>query len=416
MPLDVVATLQALVRIPSVNPMGRDDESPHYFEGRVTDWLQNLFALWGLPWERQPVHPGRENILVRLEGDASDGEPPLLLWEVHQDTVPIEGMTIPPFDAAERDGRIHGRGACDVKGTMAAMLTALRRLQVEAQRSPQIEARAGRRPEALRGRPTIVLACTINEEHGFTGATHLCQSWSNGQSKLLPRRPDAAIIAEPTELNVVVAHKGVVRWRLRTSGRACHSSDPSRGDSAIYRMGRVLGVLDGYATSIVPSLAEHPRVGRPTLSVGTIAGGLSVNTVPAACSIEIDRRLIPGENPQAAFQHVQNFLATRLPGDVPHITHDPPFIISAGLNDTNNGPLAASVLAALARRGHQGELLGVPFGTDATATSGVGVPSIVFGPGSIAQAHTADEWIAVDQLKESVEVLVDLGGTFRKTE
>lgn len=391
--MDVVETLQALVRIPSVNPMGFEAEGPIYFEGRVTDHLQSLFASWDLPWERQPVHPGRDNILVRLEGDASAGEPALLLWEVHQDTVPIEGMTIDPFAATLAEGKIQGRGSCDVKGTMAAMLVALRRLQLAAPR----------------GRPTIVLACTINEEHGFTGATHLCQSWSNGSSRLLPRRPDAAIVAEPTLLNVVVAHKGVVRWRLRTGGRACHSSDPSRGDSAIYRMARVLGVLEDYAKNVVGALAQHPRVGRPTLSVGTITGGLSVNTVPAECSIEIDRRLIPGENPQAAFQHVQDYVAAKLPGDVPHLSHDKPMIISAGLNDTNNGPLAAAVMASLARRGRTGELQGVPFGTDATATSGAGVPSIVFGPGSIAQAHTCDEWIEVAQLKEAVEIFVDIG-------
>lgn len=396
--IDVVETLQALVRIPSVNPMGFEADGPIYFEGRVTDFLEKLFDSWDLPWERQSVHPGRDNILVRIEGDSSSGEPPLLLWEVHQDTVPIEGMTIPPFDAELRDGKLYGRGSCDVKGTMAAMLAALRRLQLHPPR----------------GRPTIVLACTINEEHGFTGATHLCQSWSNGSSKLLPRRPDAAIVAEPTLLNVVVAHKGVVRWRLRTAGRACHSSDPSKGDSAIYRMARVLSVLEDYAKNTVPNLAQHARVGRPTLSVGTITGGLSVNTVPAECSIEVDRRLIPGENPQAAFQHVQDHLAAKLPGDVPHLSHDKPMIISAGLNDTANGSLAAAVLASLARRGRTGELQGVPFGTDATATSGAGVPSIVFGPGSIAQAHTADEWIAVDQLKEAVDIFVDIGTNFRR--
>src|SRR5207249_11663727 len=122
------------------------------------------------------------------------------LFEAHQDTVPVDGMTIPPWTPDVRDGRIYGRGSTDIKGGMAAMLAALSRLAIE-------------RPPNM---PTIVLACTVNEEHGFTGATHLTKLWTGGGSKLMPRAPDAAVVAEPTLLNVVVAHKGVVRWRCHT--------------------------------------------------------------------------------------------------------------------------------------------------------------------------------------------------------
>ena len=156
------------------------------------------------------------------------------------------------------------------------------------------------------------MACTVNEEHGFTGATGLCRLWSGQPNPIFARQPDAAIVAEPTSLQVVTAHKGMIRWRCRTRGKAAHSSLPELGENAIYRMAAVLSALQNYATKIVGTLAEHPMCGRPTLSVGTITGGVSVNTVPDSCTIEIDRRIVPGEDPIAARQHVIDYLASQL--------------------------------------------------------------------------------------------------------
>src|SRR5262249_41041793 len=154
------------------------------------------------------------------------------------DTVPVEGMTIEPFTPKIESGRLYGRGSCDIKGGMSAMITAVARLAKE-------------KPS---GRPTGVLACTINEEHRFTGAAPWAATYFGrppdsghgpeeippaGRSELLPRVPDAAIVAEPTMLSVVVAHKGAARWRCSTRGVATHSSQPHMGDNAIYRMSRV---------------------------------------------------------------------------------------------------------------------------------------------------------------------------------
>ncbi len=391
MPLDAVETLRQLVRIPSVNPMGRDLSGPEYFEQAMTDHLAGLFDQLGLPWERHQVEPRRSNIICRLEGDEeSQADERLLLFEAHQDTVPVDRMTIDPFAAELRDGRIYGRGACDIKGGMAAMLAAFSRL-------------ADERPTA---RPTVVMACTINEEHGYTGATHLARLWQSGTSRLLPRCPDGIVVAEPTELRVVVAHKGVVRWCCHTSGRAAHSSQPDRGENAIYRMARVLCVLEDYARDVVPKLDSHPLVGHPTLSVGTIRGGISVNTVPDLCTVEIDRRLLPGEDPVAARQKVIGFLDEQL-GGVFTPSHDEPFIVARGLPDDCNGPLAEALSSAVRQCGGDADWIGVPFGTDAAAYSAAGAAAVVFGPGSIRQAHTADEWIAVDQLTKAAEILYE---------
>ena len=207
---DPVATLANLVRRPSVNPMGRDVSGPEFLEGRVTEYLVQRFAAAGIPWARQPVAPGRDNVLARLEATVPSA--PVVLWDAHQDTVPAEGMVVEPFVPLVRDGRLYGRGSCDVKGGMAAMLVALDRLRA-----------------AGRARPvTVVFSATVNEEFGFSGIKSVARLWGTEASgwaaadraagELLGGRPCAAIVAEPTELNIVATHKGAVRWRVRIHG------------------------------------------------------------------------------------------------------------------------------------------------------------------------------------------------------
>lgn len=391
MAIDLVRLLSDLVAIPSVNPMGRALTGPEYLEHRMTAYLERWFTELGLPWERQTVEPQRDNIVARLEGSV----PPekggrVILFEAHQDTVPVDGMTIDPWKPVVRDGRLYGRGSCDIKGGMTAMLGAFGRLAKE-------------RPA---GMPTILMACTVNEEHGYSGAVRLTEMWSEGVKSIFPRRPDAAIIAEPTSLNVVVAHKGALRWKLRTKGRAAHSSQPHLGENAVYRMARVLLALESYARDVLPGQGEHPLCGKATLSVGTIAGGLSVNTVPDECVIEIDRRLLPGEDGRAALTHLTDWLAERLGADYP-LVHDTPWMWGATLCDNENGPLAGRLadLGCEYLGAGKSRPIGVPFGTDASKIASSGVPSVVFGPGSIDQAHTCDEWLSVDELEKASEIL-----------
>lgn len=389
MSVDPVATLADLIALPSVNPMGMPASGDQYFEHRVTDYLETLFKKLGWPYERRTVAPRRDNIIAFLEGEptiAAGGK--LVLFEAHQDTVPVEGMTIEPWTPTIRDGRIYGRGACDIKGGLTAMLTALSQMWDE-------------RPSP---RPSVAFACTVNEEHGYTGALALADLWRRDVPSILPRRPDAAIVAEPTELNVVTAHKGAVRWRLHTSGRACHSSQPDAGENAIYAMAPVLEALQAYQREGVTEIAPHPLCGGATLSVGVISGGLSVNTVPARCTIEVDRRLIPGETAETGFAHVRDFLARRLRSPQ-SVQHEAPFLVGSPLANVGNEGVAQALLSAAKKVEPGSQILGVPFGTDAATFALAGVPSVVFGPGSIAQAHTADEWLALEQLEQGIAVL-----------
>jgi acetylornithine deacetylase len=380
---DPATLLAELVRIPSVNPMGRDIAGTEVYEARLTEHLEALFRRLDLPVERQTIAPARDNIVARLDGGSA-----IVLLDAHQDTVPADRMTIDPFGAAVRDGRLYGRGACDIKGGMAAMLAAFARLV--RQRPP--------------GCPTVIMTCTVNEEHGFSGAQGLPSLWTKGARSIFPRKPDLAIVAEPTELDVVVAHKGMVRWRCRAKGRAAHSSLPEAGENAIFRMAQVLLALERYHRDVLARARRHPLCGGPTLSVGTIQGGISVNTVPDLCTIEIDRRLLPDDDPQAAYREVIDYLAAAVPGSPSWIEHLPPIMASRGLSDERNGALADRLAATVRDMRGAAAKLGVPFGTNAAAY-GAHCPTVVFGPGSISQAHTADEWIALDQVEAASEIL-----------
>jgi acetylornithine deacetylase len=380
----VAEILCRLISIPSVNPMGRELHGPIYYEGRLSDWLVKFFREIGAEYERIETAPGRDNVIARYD---SPGAPLTLLLDAHQDTVPVDGMTIPPFEPQVADGRITGRGASDVKGGLAAMLFAFRRLVRE-------------RPA---GAANVVLSCTCDEESTSLGINDLVTYWEpgDGRSRLLKTPPDGAIVAEPTQLDVVVAHRGATRLCIRTKGRACHSSDPRQGVNAIYRMARVLMCLEEYNEELRRTVKPHPLCGGATLSVGRIHGGVSVNTVPDGCTIELDRRVIPGEDHAQVLADLQEFVTRRLDFEV---VFETPWLNGPALGDDDNAWLAGPLLECIAQVAGPHRAVGVPYGTHASRTSIAGVPSVVFGPGSIAQAHTRDEFIEIDQLEKAAEV------------
>jgi acetylornithine deacetylase/succinyl-diaminopimelate desuccinylase family protein len=368
--------LQDLVRLPSINPMGQNFTDSPYLENRVTDYLEAFFTKLGVSWHRQVVSPGRDNIIARLETPEATST---ILWEVHQDTVPVRGMTIDPFAGEIKEGRLYGRGACDVKGGMASMLFAFARLA---------------REQPIR-KTNIVLACTVDEEHTFLGVQKLAAEGI---------RADFAVVAEPTNLDIVDCHKGVVRWKVRTEGVACHSSTPELGTNAIYRMATLLPFIECYAQEL-STRPSHAVLGPATLSVGRIDGGVSVNTVPDNCVIEIDRRLLPGESGEAAWEEFQQTLAARSP--VPFLC-EPVWLSCPALDAVNSSPLCERLGRAIDSVIGKHRIRAVPFGTDASSISEAGIPAVVFGPGLIDQAHTKDEWIELKQVEQAAEILYQL--------
>ncbi len=376
--IDTTRLLRDLVALPSVNPMGRELPAEIVFEHRVTDYLEQFFRSLNVPFDRQPVTPGRENIVAYLK---TPGARRTLLLEAHQDTVPIDQMTIAPFAAHIEKGRLYGRGACDIKGGMAAMLACFARL--------------------VRERPadcgSVIMACTVDEENTMLGVRELVRRGL---------RADFAVVAEPTRLNIVHAHKGVTRWLLTTSGRSCHSSTPELGVNAIYRMARLLTVVERYAERLRTGTAD-PLLGPPTLSIGVIEGGISVNTVPDSCRVEVDRRLVSGEEPAA----VQGQLAEYLTGeggiDFP-FEMAPPWIREPALSPRGADEVIRLLGAAIdAERGSH-RVHAVPYGTDAATIAWSGIPAVIFGPGDIAQAHTRDEWVDLAEVEQAAAILYRL--------
>jgi acetylornithine deacetylase/succinyl-diaminopimelate desuccinylase family protein len=379
----VARLLSDLVAIPSVNPMGRALTGPDFFETRLTAYLEQWLDALGVRHERHAVAPGRDNLLAWYD---PPGARRLVLFDVHQDTVPVGGMTIPPFVPAIEQGRLYGRGSCDVKGSMAAMLSAFARLVRE---SP---ARAA----------SVLLACTVDEEFTHLGSSCL---------SAMKHGADLAIVAEPTSLDLVTCHKGVLRWKIRTNGVACHSSTPELGVNAIYRMGKVLEAIEMYAAT-VKRLSPHEILGSPSLSVGRIEGGESVNVVPDWCEVEVDRRLIPGEFADACLRDAREWLNNHLVADT-SFEFGQPWVQMPPLAPEASAwldPLGAAIERATGRRP---QVRGVPFGTDAGPLSAKGTPCVVFGPGDIAQAHTKDEWVDLDQVNLAAEayfnIAVELG-------
>ncbi|WP_010270527.1 M20 family metallopeptidase [Paenibacillus senegalensis] len=368
--------IRDLVQIPSVNPS---------FEGGVperaiAEYVERFLRRLGLATERREVQPDRPNVIAMLPGARNDL--PGLLLEAHMDTVQTTNMTIEPLAAAIVDGRLYGRGACDTKASLAAMLAAVEWCVLNGVKPPV----------------PVYLAATVDEEVHYTGILDLLQ---------LSGKFAAAIVGEPTELQAVIAHKGVVRCEIETVGVAAHSSKPGEGVSAIEAM---VQVITYFKEVIKPRLlaSPHPLVGPGSLSVTEIAGGVAPNTIPDRCRIKIDRRTIPGENSEQVWADLRDELsALKLQDERASVIVHDPFVLDYTLDTPADSAIVRQLTSAASRRIGEVQILGVPYGTNASKLALAGIPAVVFGPGSIHQAHTHDEWVDLQQVAQAAEILLD---------
>ena len=370
----ITELLADLVRIPSVNrdPVESDRTTP---ELAVVEYLDPLLSEIGMATQRQPVRAGRPNLIAQWPGQ---GRP--LTLEAHTDTVGVEGMTVEPFGAAIRDGRMWGRGTCDTKGSLAAFVSALR-----------IAAEEGwtfRRP--------VQMIAAMAEETGCEGAVALCRAgWELGD----------VIVGEPTSNRPVIGHKGCLWFTVSCAGRAAHGSLPHEGDSAIYRMKRVLDYL---LESWLPSLAKqtHPLLGPATGNVGLIRGGEKVNVVPASCVIEVDHRPLPGIDQDTALAEFQAGLASAMGDEMSQIEVALAGDMFPGFAMDPESELASGLAAAIAAEGGDPTPCGVSYFSDAGPFHAAGHSAVVFGPGDIKYAHGPAEFVPLDEVHQATAIVL----------
>ena len=363
--------LRDYVALPSVNPMGRDDVPPEIAgERRYAEHVRAQLARLGL----DAVLVGADDRPSVVAEATAPGASDTVLIASHLDTVPVDTMEIDPFDPVIEGDRLYGRGSCDTKGGMAACLDALERVL-----------------ERGRLRRNIVIVGEADEELGSRGVHDVLDH-------LGARRPDWVLATEPTDLRLVTHHKGIAIARLAASGRACHSSDPDAGSNAIVALSRAVLALHGLGER----LAERtdPVLGRATLSVGRVGGGQAPNIVPDHAWLVCDRRLVPGEDEASVRADLEGALA----GDgVTDVAVETCRVEKPPLATERSHPVVERCLRLLAAESLPGEPTAVAFGTDAGLFDAVGVPAVVFGPGSIAQAHTAREHVPIRELESAAD-------------
>ncbi|HEY0765843.1 MAG TPA: M20 family metallopeptidase [Pyrinomonadaceae bacterium] len=360
--------LRDMIAIPSVNPMRAN--SGEYVENAMANFIETILSRAGIDCERQSVAEGRDNVIAIVHETGSDVNG--LMLNSHMDTVPVDNMSIKPFDPVIENGCVFGRGSCDAKASLAAMMSAV----IDYAQKPE------------RPRPAV-FAAMADEEFAFSGSWKLIEkSWP----------VSACVIGEPTLLRRVIAHKGIVRWRIATHGLSAHGATPELGRNAVYDGARVALALEEYARHLAKN-SSHPGLGHPTLNVGKVAGGHSVNIVPDKCVLELERRLLPGEDGKQAVADCQQFLRKRL-GDSVQFTFEEPYLIDPAMETAREATIVESLARAQQEElGFVGEVAAVNYGTDGSKLSRVGIETVVCGPGDIAQAHTANEFIAVEQLE-----------------
>ncbi len=367
---ETLALLKKLVSVNSVNP---DMKGPG--EGEIAEVVYEEMNRMGVRVRRQRVAKDRFNIIGTLRGEGGGRN---LTLNGHLDTVGVENMTLPPFRPVVKEGCLYGRGACDMKGPVAAMIAAARAI---------LEA-------GVRLRGDLVLTFVVDEEYMSRGMEQLVR-WV---------RADSAIVGEPTGLEVGVAHKGFVWLEAKCFGKPVHGSVPEAGIDAIMKMSNFLQGLRKLAESY--RLRKHRLLGSPVIHTSMIEGGQDWAVVPGSCTLRFERRTLPGETPSDVVREIESVIgnvAARDPsfrGEARLVFHGSPMEIG------RDEPIVKSLRKACVHVvGHEPKLVGMPFWTDAAIlTDKAKTPSCLFGPGDIHSAHTSDENIELKSVYRAAEI------------
>ncbi len=374
---DAVALTRELVRIDSRNPSlvpGGPGESA------VAGALADVLGAWGFRVERHDAAPGRPNVVARVGTPGGRS----LMFNGHLDVVGTDGMRHPPFDADVRDGRMYGRGSCDMKAGIAAMCAAAVRA-VDA---------------GLAGE--VVIAAVADEEYESIGTRALIDRGV---------RADAAIVTEPTRLCVMPSHLGFVWIDVTAHGHAAHGSRWELGVDAIRHAALYLAEMDRFDREVLPTRG-HPLLGRPSIHASLIEGGTGMSTYPDRCTVRIERRTIPGES-VAQVEREMRELAVAAHERDGRVDIDARVTFAQAPSDVaTDAPIVRALSDALGAEGEPVRVEGMTAWTDAALLNAAGIPAICFGPGDISLAHAAEEYVPVDEIERAAAVLTRLAGTW----
>ena len=365
----VVKLLRDLIALPSVNNAFLPPGDLHAGEKRIADYLTDRATKASFEVERRPTECGRDNFITRLRplGQTINR----IILAPHMDTVGGDLNRI--FTPINKGDRIHGRGACDTKGSIAVMFHVMERLAKRRQRPINTE---------------IVFIGFVDEECNQTGSRAFAK---------LNLKADLALVGEPTRCRVVTAHKGDLWLRLSTKGKAAHGAKPELGRNAVLKMAKCIDTIETvYARSLRKK--KHPTLGHATINTGIVRGGYQPNIVPDSCEADFDRRTIPGETFTSIRREIDDVLKKR--GLKAMLTNVKGFACPAMETDSSL-PLVRQLMRTI----RQSKALGVDYYCDAANIAATGVPTVVWGPGDIAQAHTTDEWITIRQLERGLDIL-----------
>ncbi len=375
-PDSVEDTLADLVRIDSTNPaLGADERGAG--EAELAAYIADRMHDIGLDVDHWEPAPGRPNVVGVLSGN---GDGRSLMWNAHTDTVGVEGMDA-PFTPVRQNGRLYGRGAQDMKGSLAAQLIAARTLRES--------------DTSLSG--DVLVAAVADEEHKSIGTEALVDRYD----------ADGAVVTEPTDLELVRAHKGFVWIDLRTQGRAAHGSRPAEGIDANMHMGRVLSKLEALNRSLSSDEA-HALVGPPSLHAGQLRGGDAPSVYAAECHLRMERRTVPGESAEDALEEVQTVLHELSEADDAFEAEAEIAFSRGTLKTPADATVASATRAGLSRTLAPNTSLadtGASFWTDAALLSAAGTETVVLGPKG-AGLHTTEEWVDLASVAQLAEVLV----------
>jgi len=373
--IEIAELTRSLVKIPSVNPPGEEKE--------VAEFIASWFDKRKFDPVLTEAACNRPNVEVRLQGeDEGSTNDKTLVFNGHMDVVPAgSGWSHDPFGGEITNGRVYGRGSGDMKGGLAAIMIALEILKRKVLKK-------------LSG--SILFQAVVDEEKGGRFGTYdLVRRGLKG---------DFGIVAEPTSLNLCVAHKGIVTFEVTTHGKAAHASVPEAGVNAILEMHKVVEALTRYSGHLSRSV-RHPLLGSPTLNIGVIEGGTKSNVVPDSCWISAERRTVPPERTDEVIGQLKSLLESVAKEDT-QLVYDLRIDHETGASELADGEEGLQcVLSSLRRFREDVQPTGFTATCDAYFLNVLArIPTVILGPGDLANIHTADEHVQIDQLQVAAQV------------